>query len=262
MPIYRPGGRRCSTKSERLLFIRENERRKCDAKGCTKNRRWTSRWCHLCDYRARRYGDPLGRQVDLELVKVYRGKMAAFIKDYSEAPAVVAALETMQRLLAGRLSPAKATAHRELRRLREAEAGPVTPEEGLEVAGAVMLLHLYRPELLPSNGLSDKRLTFAIANQLFRLRPAEYYMKQSGNTGKMYRHVRDPVCSSRQNIGGLVRKYLALFFVHVFDRMEQDYRADIRRRMALKEPIAGKASMPPLPPLSPTDQPNQQETST
>ncbi len=249
MPIYRPGGRKCSTKSERLLFVRENERRKCDAPGCTRNRRWTGRWCTSCDYRARRHGDPTRRQVDQSLVKLYRGKMKAFIKDYAEAPAVVAALETMQRLLAGRMSPAKATSHRELRRLREAEAGPVTPEEGLEVAGAVMLLHLYRPELLPSNGLSDKRLTYAIANQLFRLRTAEYYMKQSSKTGRVYRHVRDPVCVSRADVGGIVRKHLALFFVHVFDRMEQDYRADVRRRMALKETIEGKAPMPPLPPL-------------
>ena len=176
--------------------------------------------------------------------------MKTFIEDYKEAPAVVAALETMQRLLDGRMSPAKATSHRELRRLREADVkGPVTPVEALEVAGAVMLLHLYRPELLPSTGLSDKRLTYAIANQLFRLRPAEYRMKQSSKTGKMYRHVRDPLCASRQDVGGLVRKHFALFFHHVFDRMEQDYRADVRRRMALKEPITGNAPMPPLPPL-------------
>lgn len=181
-------------------------------------------------------------------MKLYRSKMKVFIEDFKDAPPVQAALETIKLILAGRMSPVKSTSHRELRRLREAEVGPVNAEEGLEVVGAVMLYHLYRPELLPNNGLSDRRLTFAIANQLFRLRPAEYRMKQSGITGKMYRHVSDPVVASRQNIGGLVREHLFLFMHNVVERMEQDYRGDVRRRMALKAPITEKSPMKPLPP--------------
>ena len=225
-----------TTRHARLLFVAANERRKCDTRGCPKNRSWTRRFCQGCDWA------PDARAIDRKLVDVYARKMATFIKDYATAPSVVAALDIMSRILSGRMSTNKYLL-RELRRLREAPAGPVSCEEALAAVGGVYLLHLYRPETLDDG----KRLTFAIANRFFRARPLESRRQQSRKTGLMYHYVYEPRCEARGVLGGLVRKHLAVFLHNVFSRIEDDYRIAVRQRMALKEPIAGREPMPPLP---------------
>lgn len=271
MPIRLPGGRKCSTPAERRQFVQQNQRKPCSARGCTKRRHWTGKWCPTHAWRMRHHGHEHGLILDKDLVLVYRKKMAAFLEAYHDIAQVKAAVAVMDKLLSGRMLPKKSYAQRELRRLRETPFGQMTvsamltaesvtareavdsgsgltPLEALEIVGAIYLLSLYRPDTLPD----DRRLTFALATWLYKARPMVYRRKRCEKSGRTYNYFAEPNSGAREDVGSLVRKHLAVFMHHVFNRIEDDYRAEVRRKMALKEPITSGVSMPPLPTPSST----------
>ena len=240
MPIYLPGGRRRSTPAERRQFAHQNERKPCAAPGCIKRRHWTGKWCSTHAWRVRHHGHPEGLLLDNALVLTYRKKMAAFLDTYADAPQVDAAVQFMGRLLSGRLSTRKSYAQRELRRLRD---DGLDAMEALEIVGGVYLLSLYRPETLPD----DRRLNFALATWLFKARPYQARQRLSSATGSMYTQYVQPLSGAKDEVGGLIRQHLSVFFRHVFTRIEADYRTEVRARMALKEPITASPSPTPQP---------------
>lgn len=231
MPIYLPGGRRRSTPAERRQFAHQNERKPCASRGCTKRRHWTGRWCSTHAWRVRHHGHPEGLILDKYLVLTYRKKMAAFLDTYADAPQVDAAVQFMGRLLAGRMSTQRSYAQRELRRLRDAD---LTAMEALEVVGGVFLLSLYQPDTLPD----DRRLNFALATWLFKARPLAVRSRLSSKTGITYTHYVQPLSSAKNEVGGLIRHHLGVFFHQVFNRIEEDHRTEVEQKMILKEPIA------------------------
>ena len=258
MPTYtprRPGRRpkRCTTAAERRNFVAANSRKRCSAVGCTAFRKWTSSWCSNHKGRVAAHGHPEGGRLDTGLVETYRTKFARFLDLYEDTPQVRAALGVMGALLKGKLVKRRSYAQRELRRLREGErhpgdhgTGPITAREGLEVVGGVYWLSLYRPEELPD----DVRLSYALATHLFKAKVLEARPRVSRTSGQAYFYRPRAAATANQDVGGVVRRDLATFFVNAWNRAEDDHRADVRRRMALKEPMASVTGAPPEQPAT------------
>ncbi len=253
MPIYLPGGRRRSTPAERRNFVAANIRKRCSAVGCTAFRKWTSSWCSNHKGRVATHGHPEGGRLDAGLVETYRRKFAKFLDLYEDTPQVRAALEVMEALLRGALVKRRSYAQRELRRLREGErhpgdhaTGPTTAREALEAVGGVYWLSLYRPDELKD----DVRLTYALATYLFKMKLMDARPRVSRKSGQHYLYRPRPAATGKQDVGLVIRKHLAVFFVNSWNRAEDDHRADVRRRMALKEPMASVTGAPPEQPAT------------
>ena len=263
MPTYtpaRPGRRpkRCTTAAERRNFVAANIRKRCSAVGCTAYRKWTSSWCSNHKGRVAVHGHPEGGMLDAGLVETYRAKFARFLDLYEDTPQVRAGVEAMSALLRGNLIKRRSYAHRELRRLREGErhpgdhaTGPTTAREALEVVGGVYWLSLYRPDELHD----DVRLTYALATHLFKMKLMEARPRVSRASGQPYMYRPRAAATAKQDVGGVIRRDLATFFVNAWNRAEDDHRADVDRRMALKEPMASVTGAPAPAPAQPTPAP-------
>lgn len=222
MPTYtpaKPGRRpkRCTTAAERRNFVAANIRKRCSAVGCTEYRKWTSSWCSNHKGRVAAHGHPEGAMLDAGLVETYRLKFRRFLDLYEDTPQVRAALEVMEALLKGALVKRRSYAQRELRRLREGERhpgddgpGPTTAREALEVVGGVYWLSLYRPDELHD----DVRLTYALATHLFKLKVLEARPRVSRASGQPYMYRPRAAATAKQDVGGVIRRDLATFFVN------------------------------------------------
>ncbi len=247
MPIYLPGGRRRSTPAERRNFVAANTRKKCSAVGCTAYRKWTSSWCSNHKGRVATHGHPEGGRLDTGLVETYRAKFARFLDLYEDTAQCRAAEDWMRSLLKGNLIKRRSYAQRELRRLREGERhpgdhddGPITAREALAIVGGVYWLSLYRPDALHD----DVRLTYALATHLFKAKVMDARQRVSRTSGQPYMYRRRPAATGKQDVGGVIRRDLAVFFMNSWDRAEDDFRSDAHRAMTLKEPMASVTGAP------------------
>ena len=252
MPTYspgRPGSRpkRCTTATERRAFVAANIRKRCAAGGCSKTRTWTSSHCANHRGRVANYGHPEGGNLDTGLVETYRVKFSKWLDLYENTNQCRAALEVMDALLAGKLIKRRSLALREFRRLREGArhpgdpgTGPITAREALEVVGAIYWISLYRPDVLKD----DVRLTYALATYLFKMKLMDARHRVSRATGRTYQYHPRPAATGKQDVGGVIRRDLAVFFVNAWNRAEDDFRADAHRAMTLKEPMASVTGAP------------------
>ncbi len=252
MPTYtpaRPGHRpkRCTTAAARRNFVAANTRKRCSAVGCTSFRKWTSSYCSNHKGRVAAHGHPEGGSLDAGLVGTYRAKFAKWLELYEDTGQCRAALEVMDALLRGKLIKRRSYAQRELRRLREGErhpgdhaTGPTTAREALEIVGGVYWLSLYRSDELHD----DVRLTYALATYLFKAKVLEARPRVSRTSGQAYFYRPRAAATAKQDVGGVIRRDLAVFFINAWNRAEDDHRADVDRRMALKEPMASVTGAP------------------
>jgi hypothetical protein len=149
-------------------------------------------------------------------------------------PALIAALALMGELIKPtqeprRIHDGRYQLSRELTRL--CHAG-VEPQEALETATAVWLLSYYQPGVLPD----DLRLTYALANAVFRLRPLD--SRKLWVNGKPHVSTRPPGALPLALLGSRLRGGLAPFFVNVTQALDAEQQTKAQGARDLRAPFS------------------------
>jgi hypothetical protein len=219
-----------------------NQQKPCAVPGCTKRRTGITRHCAWHRTAQRKYGHALGRAITKQEYAGYV-EMAevAFERMGADHPALVAAVDIMRTLLDPGHEPirGKRPTHnprwmlwRELERLRGTD-----PKEALAVVVGVWMLSIGRPQDLND----DIRLTYALAQAIFRMRPFEITRSHyDDSTGTVENRGRVPGGLAVGLFGRRVRNALAPFLSNIADALEQEYKArceKVAQEAALRTPI-------------------------
>jgi len=95
-------------------------------------------------------------------------------------------------------------------------------------------------------------LTYALATHLFKAKVMDARQRVSRTSGQPYMYRCRPAATGKQDVGGVIRRDLSVFFVNSWDRAEDDFRSDAHRAMTLKEPMASVTGAPAPAPAQPT----------
>jgi hypothetical protein len=211
-----------------------NRRRPCDLPGCRYRRSFTSRWCCNHADNLRQYGHPLARHIFRREYEGHVKYARRFLTRHAQHPAVIAALEVVDGLLQPGHQPAvrRLSEHYQLwKELVRLERERLQPREVLDVILGLFLFSCHNPRVLPD----DQRLTYALANAVFRCRPL-YSRKQW--TGTEVKSIPQPPGALAVGLlGNRLRDALAPFVGNVLHALEVEYRAEERKARQLKVPF-------------------------
>jgi hypothetical protein len=205
--------------------ITRNKQMRCKAPGCTNPRYNLSAHCRAHFKNAYLYGDPLGRSIPRkEYMREYE-EATGLITSNLTHPATETATKLIQKWLDAPGNGQACTAASEMKRL---VLGGVTAVQVLIEATAMYLYSQRRPKSLPD----DDRLSYQMANAVFRLAPQGSYVSRAGKTA--YRRASG---ASRRATGNRLRASLGLFFVNVYSAIRRKEEAEQEMKEKLWTPL-------------------------
>jgi hypothetical protein len=201
--------------------ITRNNQMRCKAPGCTKPRYNLSAHCRAHFKNAYLYGDPLGRSIPRkEYMREYEEATELIIANLTH-PATETATRFIQKWLDDSSSGQARVAATEMNRL---VMGGVTAVQVLIEATAMYLYSQRRPKTLPD----DERLSYQMANAVFRLSPQASYVSREGK--RAYKRASG---ASRRATGKRLRDSLGLYFVNAYSaiRRKEEVEQEMRERL-------------------------------
>lgn len=205
--------------------ITRNKQMKCKAPGCSNPRYNVSGHCRAHFKNAYLYGDPLGRSIPRkEYMREYE-EARDLINSNLSHPATETALGFIQKWLEAPAEGRACVAGYEMNRL---VLGGVTAAQVLIEATALYLYSQRSPKALPD----DHRLSYQMANAVFRLAPQASYVSKDGK--RAYRRASG---ASRRATGKRLRETLGLFFVNVYTAIRRKEEAEQNLRERLWTPL-------------------------
>ena len=201
-----------SKKTRTIQFRAAVNRGKCAVPYCTRERHGASTHCQPHVVAARRYGHPQGRATLPREYANTRARVVKLFDAYPRHPGVQEATQFLANWM-NDAAPADSTvpAAHQLRRLFQRD---VTPRRALEELAAI---YSYRQ---CGNQPDDARLTFALANALFRLAPREPRITYVGGSDKASRHYRAISRSEREAAGRHLRDALGPLLKNIADSID------------------------------------------
>lgn len=209
----------------------------CSITGCRYRRNGLSRHCSWHTTCVRKYGHAQGRQIQKQQYVSYVRLARKLFKRFEGHPALVAALDTMRTLLTPGEEPtgkplrlnARWLLWRELQRLDD-----ITPQAALAAVAGIWLYSYTHSRQLPD----DNRLTYALANAVFRLRPLAVARSMwNHDTGKVEKETRPPGALAISLLGSRIRNELAPFLANITAWLEEDYRQASEKAFAMSQPF-------------------------
>lgn len=198
---------------------------RCKAPGCTNPRYNLSAHCRSHFKNAYLYGDPLGRSIPRkEYLREYE-EVRDLINSNLTHPATETATKFIQQWLDDSSKGQARIAATEMNRL---SLGGVTAAQVLIEATALYLYSQRRPKSLPD----DERLSYQMANAVFRLAPQVSYVSRDGK--RAYRRASG---ASRRATGKRLRDSLGLFFVNVHSAIRRKEEAEQEMKERLWTPL-------------------------
>ena len=214
-----------ATAASHRRYLTINRSRLCSAKGCTKHRRRTSRFCTNHERHQRWYGHPFAGAIPLATLRRHRDDFEEFIRKHRDTPQVIAATQVCQDLIdwgvpTDKLSKWRADQYERFNvqgKIRDLKDQEVDGREVLGAAGGVWLLAHFEPRELSD----DVRLDYRIGLEVLKLRPTRYRLKLNGKGEK--RAVVGGL--PRRAIGQHLRRRLGMFFARVIEGIAADQQA-------------------------------------
>jgi len=210
--------------------ITRNKQMRCKAPGCTNPRYNLSAHCRAHFKNAYLYGDPLGRSIPRREYRREYEEASELIKANLTHPATETATEFIQKWLDACSMGKACVAASEMSRLAQ---GGVTSVQVLIEATALYLYSQRHPKSLPD----DDRLSYQMANAVFRLAPQASYVSYVGK--RAYRRASG---AARRATGKRLRDALGLYFVNVHSAIRRKEEAEQGMRERLWTPLHTRAT--------------------